>query len=272
MQLHKVNHFHSKIMKKINSIKQLTYGFLAISCVVLLPGCSTKQYVNTKVNTSYVPVNETVKQNDEIVHFLNPFRNHIDSDLSKVLAYNPEDLDRTISKWQNKMTNFYADAIIEEGNPIFEKRTGKKIDFCLLNYGGIRSTIAKGPITTRTAFNIMPFENSAVVAALKGSTVYELAQFIIDNKTAHPLSGIEIFVAKDGTIKDIKTSGQSIDKNKTYNVITNDYLVKGGDRMSFFLKATETHVLDYKLRNMFIAYFTKIDTLKPSTTPRIIFE
>ena len=259
-------------MKKINSIKQLTYGFLAVGCMVLLPGCSTKQYVNTKINTSYVPVNETVKPADEIANFIDPYRKHIDADLSKVLAYNPEDLDRTVTKWQNKMTNFYADAIMEEGNPIFLKRTGKKIDFCLLNYGGIRSTIAKGDITTRTAFNIMPFENSAVVASLKGETVYELAQFIIDNKTAHPLSGIEIFVTKDGTIKDIKTGGLSIDKNKTYYVITNDYLVKGGDRMNFFLKAIDTHVLDYKLRNMFIAYFTKIDTLKPSSTPRIIFE
>ena len=42
--------------------------------------------------------------------------------------------------------------------------------------------------------------------------------------------------------------------------------------MDFFAKAVNSYPLDYKLRNMFIAYFNKIDTLKPSTKPRIIFE
>ena len=67
-------------------------------------------------------------------------------------------------------------------------------------------------------------------------------------------------------------SNKSIDKNKTYYAVTNDYLAKGGDKMDFLLKSTENHSLDYKLRNMFIAYFTKIDTLNPSVKPRIIFE
>src|SRR5690606_4282029 len=176
-------------------------------------------------------------------------------------------------KWQNSMTNFYADAILEIAQPVFEKRTGKKIDFCLLNFGGIRSTIAKGNITTKTAYDIMPFENSAVVLALKGDVVYEMADYFFKYKVAHPLSGIEIIADKnDFSVKDIKINHQSIDKNATYYVVTNDYLAKGGDRMDFFLKATESHSLDYKLRNMFIAYFTKIDTLKPSVQQRIIFE
>lgn len=246
----------------------------SLGCIILLfSSCSTKQLVNTEIKTHYIEIDSAQKGKQEIEDFLTPYRSHIDEDLSKILAYNPQDLDRTSAKWQNEMTNFYADAILDIGNPVFEKRTGKSIDFCLLNYGGIRATIAKGPITARNAFEIMPFENSAIVLALKGETVFEIADYILKNKTAHPLSGIEIIADKNTlTVKDVKIRQISIDRNKLYYVITNDYLAKGGDRMNFFLKARESYVLDYKLRNMFIAYFTKIDTLQPSTKPRILFE
>jgi len=259
-------------MKYKNLHKQYFCLIIVSVTSLLVTNCAPKKYTNTKINTSYIEVANTVETNNDIDGFLKPYREHITNDLSKVLAYNPQDLDKAAERWQNPMTNFYADAIFEIANPVFEQRTGKKIDFCLLNYGGIRATIAKGNITSRTAYDIMPFENNAIVLGLKGETVYELANFIIANKVAHPLSGIEIFVDKNQMIKDIKINNESIDKNKTYYVITNDYLAKGGDKMDFLLKSTENYSLDYKLRNMFIAYFTKIDTLNPSVKPRIIFE
>ncbi len=260
-------------MKKNIFLKEL-YRFSAVFvCLTFLVGCTAKSFVNNRIDARYTEINTSLPSNGSVDDFLKPYRQHIDEDLSKVLSYNPQNLDRTEEKWQNAMTNFYADAIFETGNPVFEQRTGKQIDFCLLNYGGIRSSIAKGPLTTRTAFDIMPFENSAVVLGLKGETVYEMAAYILENKTAHPLSGIEIWADKNTlAVKDIKIRNKSIDRQHTYYVITNDYLAKGGDKMNFLLKSTSSDVLDYKLRNMFIAYFTKTDTLVPSRKPRIIFE
>lgn len=268
----KLTIFIKKNMKYKNLRKQYFYMMIVGIASLLITNCAPKKYNNTKINTAYIEVANTIESNSAIDAFLKPYSDHISNDLSKALAYNPYDLDKTAAKWQNPMTNFYADAILEIALPVFEKQTGKKIDFCLLNYGGIRATIAKGAITTRTAYDIMPFENNAVVLALKGNVVYEMAHFIIANKVAHPLSGIEIFVDKNQMVKDIKINNESIDKNKTYHMVTNDYLAKGGDKMNFLLKAKENHSLNYKLRNMFIAYFTKIDTLNPSVKPRIIFE
>ena len=260
-------------MKNKHLIKQYFSVGFTVTFLFLLFSCASKKHVNTTINTYYIEVDQSYENSPTIDSFLEPYRNHISNDLSKILAYNPYDLDKTAGKWQNPMTNFYADAILEIAQPVFEKQTNKKIDFCLLNYGGIRATIAKGNITTRTAYDIMPFENNAVVLGLKGETVYELAQFIVANKVAHPLSGIEIFVDKEGlNIDEILINNKPVDKKQMYYVVTNDYLAKGGDKMNFFSKATENYSLNYKLRNMFIAYFNKIDTLKPSTKPRIIFE
>lgn len=253
--------------------KVFTSGILASGLLLLLIGCRSPQFANTEVRTHYIEINETVQEHHRIDAFLKPYREHINADLSKVLTYNPQNLDKNSAKWQNPMTNFFADVVMEIGNPVFEKRTGKQIDFCMLNYGGIRANIAQGVITARTAYEIMPFENDAIVLGLKGNILYEMADFIMKNKTSHPLSNIEIIADKENfTVKDIKIRGNSIDKEQTYYVITNDYLAKGGDRMDFFLKAEESYPLDYKLRNMFIAYFSKTGTLKPSTQPRILFE
>jgi hypothetical protein len=37
-----------------------------------------------------------------------------------------------------------ADVTLNRGNTVFNKREKKKIDICLLNQGGIRSTLPKG--------------------------------------------------------------------------------------------------------------------------------
>ena len=166
--------------------KYFTHYFFSViiccSLTLFTIACAKKVHINTY----YISVTENVPVNNDIELFLKPYRDHITADLSKILAYNPVNLDKSSSKWQNPMTNFFADAILETARPVFEKRTGKQIDFCLLNYGGIRSTIAKGNITTKTAYNIMPFENSAVVLTLTGETVYEVAAFIATNTVALP--------------------------------------------------------------------------------------
>jgi 2',3'-cyclic-nucleotide 2'-phosphodiesterase (5'-nucleotidase family) len=62
-----------------------------------------------------------------------------------------------------------ADVVLQYGNKVFEKRENKSISICILNNGGIRAILPKGNVTFEMAFEIMPFENSLVVIALRGS-------------------------------------------------------------------------------------------------------
>ena len=86
-------------------------------------------------------------------------------------------------------------SIINEIIIIF-KRENKTIDVCLLNHGGIRAVIPKGDVTTRTAFEVMPFENSLIVVGLTGKEIKTLAEYIIKEKKPHPLYGIKIHINK----------------------------------------------------------------------------
>jgi len=241
--------------------------YLVILTLICAFSCSEKYHVD-KIEGKQIPVTEKTAGTPSIEDFIKPYREHIDKDLGSVLAYAPQTLDKS-GEWQTTIGNLMADAALEYGNKVFATREKNKIDFCLLNFGGIRSIIPKGNVTTRTAFEIMPFENSLIVAALKGEQVKEMLAYIISEKKAHPVAGITFTIAKDNTAKNIMIQGKPFDADKTYYVVTSDYLVNGGDNMNFFKKNTGTFDLDYKLRNVLIDYFKDVDTLKVLTDVRI---
>ena len=158
-------------------------------------------------------------------------------------------------------------------HPVFLSREKKVIDICILNHGGIRSILPKGNVTTRTAFEIMPFENSLIIAELKGTEIREMANYILKERKPHPLSGLEIIIDKNTmTVKSLSVKGKPLDDSKTYYVATSDYLSNGGDNMTFFKKAVKSYDMNYKLRNIMIDYFKKTDTIPIITNKRIILE
>ncbi|MDX1318275.1 MAG: 5'-nucleotidase, partial [Xanthomarina gelatinilytica] len=138
------------------------------------------------------------------------------------------------------------------------------------NHGGIRSIISKGDITTRTAFEIMPFENSVVVAAIKGSQVNDLVDYLVTAKRAHPISKLNLTVDTNYQLVDARINNKAIDTSKIYYVATNDYLYNGGDGMDFFKPSDSLYILNYKIRNALLDYFYKTDTINPVIDDRFI--
>ena len=59
-------------------------------------------------------------------------------------------------------------------------------------------------------------------------------------------------------------------RDRYYYVATSDFLLNGGDKMDFFNKSSENTFLNYKIRDLLIDYFIKIDTLKPKIDNRFI--
>jgi len=140
----------------------------------------------------------------------------------------------------------------------------------LLNYGGIRSILPKGNVTKRIAYNIMPFENSVVIIALKGSQIDSMINYLCVSKKAHPISKLKLSIDENYKLIDAKINEKNIEHNKIYYVATNDYLYNGGDNMTFFKPNNGVHVLNYKIRNALIDNFSKVDTINPIIDDRFI--
>ena len=52
------------------------------------------------------------------------------------------------------------------------------IDFCLLNNGGLRTSLPQGNITRRKIFELMPFENELVVVTISKEKMTDLKAYL----------------------------------------------------------------------------------------------
>ncbi|MFD2543797.1 5'-nucleotidase C-terminal domain-containing protein [Lacinutrix gracilariae] len=234
-------------------------------------GCKQEKLSLTKIEGKQININDSLAINPEIEAFIKPYREHVNKDLDSVISYAVDTYSKKDGNYNTAIGNLFADAVIQESNIVFNKRTGKNIDMVLLNHGGIRAIISKGNISTRTAYEIMPFENSLVVAEMKGKTIQDsLVHYLTKAKRAHPISGLKIKMDKDFNVIETSINNKPIEANKSYYVVTNDYLYNGGDRMTFFKTNDSLYVLNYKVRNALVDYFKKTDTINPVIDDRFI--
>lgn len=232
--------------------------------------CKQRDVEISRIEGEQINISDSIPENASISAFIAPYKKRIAREMDSVLAYAPQNLEKTDGDLNTAIGNMMADAVMELANPVFLNRTGKSFDLVLLNHGGIRSPISQGKVTTRTAYEIMPFENEVVVAELKGEQIKDLISYLIEGGTAHPVSGIELIINDDNEIQKAFVQGQPVEDDQIYYVATNDYLYQGGDNMIFFSKARNVTGLDYKIRNLLIDYFRKKDTIDPEIDNRFI--
>ena len=244
--------------------------FVIFITIINLFSCKEKKEMVSKIEGNLLEINTSIGKTDSIDAFVAPYRKRINEVLDSPLAYAPRTITKEDGKYNTTAGNLMADIVMGAASPIFKSRTGKEIDFVVLNHGGIRSIISKGKVTARTAYEVMPFENTVVVVELNGKSVRELVSFLIRSNRAHPIAGMQIVVDKGDSLQSVNIQGKPFDESRTYFVATSDYLSIGGDHMEFFkdgLSVTET---DYLIRNSMIDYFGKIDTIAPIVDDRFI--
>ncbi|MEY8848716.1 5'-nucleotidase C-terminal domain-containing protein [Psychroserpens sp. XS_ASV72] len=243
-----------------------------IICIafVLLLATACKTNTLYKIEGKQIAISDSLATNQDIENFIKPYRIRINESLDSVISYAKDTYSKADGEYNTAIGNMMADAVFEESNPVFNSRTGKNIDMVLLNHGGIRSIISKGDVTIRTAFNVMPFENSVVVVQMKGNKVLELVDYLVKEQRAHPIKNLQITLDANKELKSATINGKAINQDDTYFVATNDYLYNGGDRMTFFKPNDSLHMLNYKIRNVLIDYFSKKDTIAPQIDNRFI--
>jgi 2',3'-cyclic-nucleotide 2'-phosphodiesterase (5'-nucleotidase family) len=240
--------------------------------ITLLFGFSCKQgpQVLSEIHGKQLSINDSISPADSVVAFITPYRDRLNKVLDSALAYAPYPISKTDGVYNTTAGNLMADIVLAEASPIFRSRTGEEIDFAVLNHGGIRSIISEGRVSARSAFEVMPFDNSIVVVELSGKSVRDLVAYLIRSDRANPISGLQIILDRDNSLQSVNIGGAPFNEERTYQVATSSYLVEGGDNMGFFkdgLNFTET---DYLIRNAMIDYFKKVDTLEPVIDDRFI--
>lgn len=245
------------------------YPWILVLFIVFF-SCKKKPVYLQRIEGKQMAISEDISSDTAIVNIVAPYKQQLESDMNEVLAYAPTDLIRIRDMAETNIGNFLADLCFKHGNAIFNKKTGKSIDFVLLNIGGIRANISKGNVTTRNAFEVMPFENNMVVTELRYEKVIELLDYLTKSGNPHPTSKNLTLVFDEDKLVSAKINNKEFSKEQTYFVLTSDYLQTGGDRMNFFKEPISLVNLEYKIRTAIIDELKEIDTITAAIDGRVI--
>jgi 2',3'-cyclic-nucleotide 2'-phosphodiesterase (5'-nucleotidase family) len=251
-------------MKNISAIASRVSG-----CAVLLLACAFGVFGQAAPKPAPQPSNDVHVRASQ-----HPIDASVENDAAvdkMVAVYSPKvrELDAIIGNLKGElrkggtgvgsMGNFVTDAMRAQGT----LKLGQPIDLALVNGGGLRrSTIGEGEIRIRDIFELLPFENALVTMELTGEQLSGLLRVITETREAQSGARVVYFTKPDKTneivsirLRDANKTEIEIDPNKTYRIVTIDYLVnRGGDRFGVLQQGKNAKALGVTLRDAIINY------------------
>ena len=234
---------------------------------IFLTSCKENNIQIKKITGKQEEINLNFQSDSAYIDIILPYKIKLQDEINTILCYNPRTLKREEGDLESSLGNLYADICFQKADSLFYKKTGKRIDFALFNYGGIRTEIPKGEISVKNIFELMPFENKLVVARLSADQVKSLFRYLEERKEPHPISHIKIKMNAN-KITGITINNQAYDSLKSYFILTHDYLQHGGDNMAFFKEPISLFNTEYKVRDAIIDHLSNLDTLHASLDGR----
>ena len=182
---------------------------------------------------------------DEMAHIIAPYRLDLAAEMDVILCENKNDM--TKARPESALGNFFSDACLSVARDLYDGQ----IDAALFNTGGIRSSLASGPVTVGDIYNLMPFDNELVVVELAYEEIMTMSDYIA-RTGGEPIAGMRIEL-KDSIVSAI-TIGDLAPEERNYFILTSDYLSAGGDRMDFFTEGSRLSIrnLGIKVRDALI--------------------
>ena len=178
-----------------------------------------------------------MKKQEGVEQIVERYAQQVDALMGRTIGEALVDLDgENVRTEETNLGNLVADIMRQQSNS----------RIALINGGGIRTSIGKGPITLKDVYSALPFDNYIVAMKLTGREIKEALE--------HGVSGIEQkegrFLQVSGLsftydpgmpqglrVVDVSVGGAKLDINETYTVCTNDFLAAGGDGYRVFREA-----------------------------------
>ena len=140
--------------------KTLKYSLL-ISIVFNLISCQPSVY--QKTTNSSIQVNENSPSSTKAKEMINPYKEKLEAEMNEVLIISAEEFPKERGKPETNLGNLITDLCFNHAAwKLYQDSIIDKPDFCLLNFGGLRTSLPKGEITKGKIYELMPFENELV--------------------------------------------------------------------------------------------------------------
>lgn len=186
-----------------------------------------------EVKARLIPVDKRLDDcvSPSIEEIIAPYRRQVEEMRSKEIGNSPVEYERK----SPEMVNLLSDFVRTRGAEL----CGKPVDLSIMNKGGIRNSLAAGPITQGEIIDIAPFDNSIVVMDIKGSDLLDNIAVMAAQDGQGVSSNVEVLY--DPSTKSVNSAtidGKPINPAKTYRLATIDYLAAGNDYMEPLKRGT----------------------------------
>ncbi len=179
----------------------------------------------------------SVKKDEKVAAIVENYANQVRKSMDRVIGEAMVDLSAEKARsTESNLGNFVAD--------IMRKESGA--DAAIINGGGLRTSIVKGPVTVGNIYSVLPFNNYIIAIRLTGQQIKDALEYGLSGIAAKEgrfpqVSGIFCTYSPTGEtgkrIGSITIAGEPLELSRQYTVATNDFLAAGGDGYQVFREA-----------------------------------
>ncbi len=203
-----------------------------------------------------IPVDDSIPEHPLVAATIQAFQKPIAQLQNQVVGMTEKGLDRNSEAGiELPIGNVIADAQLA-----FVQKQGAQIAF--MNQGGVRAPIEAGPITYGEIIGVQPFGNTLVVLDISGQGIKDFLEVGAEKKSYLQVSsgfsyGVSANAATGQKIRDMKFNGAPVDLAKTYRIVVNSFMSRGGDGFVSIANAS-----GYRLDTGFLDVDALIEYLK----------
>ena len=183
----------------------------------------------------------SMKKYEPVAQIVDRYRKKVDEVMKEAVGETEVDLvgGKICRVKETNLGDLIADAVRERASA----------DGALVNGGGVRASIGKGPIDVGEVYSVLPFDNYIVAVKLKGRQVMEILEHgvsgVEEESGGFPqVSGISFSYSrsapKGARVKYAEIGGRPLDPEGHYTLATHDFLAAGGDGYKTFGEAVKS--------------------------------
>lgn len=201
-------------------MKLLQISFITLLGAGLL-ACSS--YYRTGVTTERYKIESG--SDTAMDSLIAPYRRQLSAAMGRVIGTTVSDL--TVERPNSTMGQWVTDVLFQYGIDSVIGRSDTVLPvIAIFNTGGLRASIAAGPVTVGDIYKVMPFDNAVSAVKLPADRLGKILEYIVA-KGGEPVSNFRVANNK----AELFGGAGSYD---SFWVITSDFLANGGDKMYFF--------------------------------------
>jgi 2',3'-cyclic-nucleotide 2'-phosphodiesterase (5'-nucleotidase family) len=173
-------------------------------------------------------MDNSLRKDSSLLTMLHPYADTVALKMGDVIG----EMGRQLTKRpvDGNLGHFMADAYLTMARKKFEPRA----DVAFMNLGGIRlPSLEAGRIKRGTIYELMPFDNTMEIIAVKGSLLQRFLDHVAEREGCGGVAGLTLTI-RDKKATDVRIAGKPLDPQGTYYMVNSDYVVNGGGGFNEF--------------------------------------